>query len=1195
MIHTRKLSFVALLLGALALGAVLGSGCAIHQGDRSTVQPLALSKAQFTGTWYYQKTAIKAPYDAVGVFPGSTNSGYKIRWEVTERYLYAFTTQPNVRNADSTVAPVAAWPIIGHFTVRYMINYSTGQPSNIVGEDYRDKPWYQRPHFRVAWGRSSITDFSSYDWLYAMFGYSRAINERAGTNVRPEQVRIMKDYMDFVTEEIQTPGIWATIGKLNQGLPATSYRIKYRYAFRKAPEKPTYTPVTMTDDQFQKFGFFRTTILKYNIDRGLVDWSYQYLANRHNVATKAELDSYAANNTPEAEQKPKQIVYYLSPNFPAEHLSTAHQIIAEWNKAFQRATNRGDDVIVLRANDHNLPKGQSREMGDIRYRFLYWVPEAISFGLLGYGPSFADYDTGEIISSAAYVYGATVRRVANRFLLLYDMVAGNYTDEDIRNGKDYLDIINNYTNGTTNKPLTMANGSGIMAPSYKGFDIKKAHKFVQSPVFNQLNAKAQNITRTAIQARLSIIDHHPSLKWALLPDEYLRSQFPTVDIPQLKALDADNGNKVLNEYLHPINLMRAGNMRKLMNDGAQFGLHNMMLANYVDPALSKFVQANKNRSRAELQDLMTKMIFLGTEAHEIGHTLGLRHNFEGSADDKNYFPKYYELKDREGGTTPGTDNHNEHRWFYMYSSIMDYHGEVYGDGAGIGQYDHAAIMYGYGRVIELDSTTGVSSVGILDDFLKQVADKAKADPQYKGIYKSIEVTQNKLKYENRGGFSGKINVFDATQVLLQVQGVREDGTKETIIRLNADDLTGHQALRDIHAKYGVAPVGTRFYQDGTPFIQDTIVPLKRKFYRFCSDELVGQSPYCARFDSGSNPREIVENMIRRYDGSYPISNWNRGRRNYRLTGGYLYRRIQQFSTISLFYQNWMFRVINEDGFQGTQEYFDQLAAIQRGVAFVNRIIHMPEPGRHVLDQSTNTYIQSAKAGSDTVSIPIGVGRYFYSQLQDDEIGLAQYRFKRIGVMYDKYVALMTLAIRDWGLAQNAVNFFFINFADYFSRDDVTDLFTEAIGGQFAKKYSFTHKDKTIDSSWHPVLQYSSMYMAMAMLNNFMFGNTFSHYMTVGIQGNGSAWTPPPGREKDVISFSNASGTRSYFAVQTQDGRSIAYKLVARGQALAKKVKELRALPTSAVNQAELQDTLGKLVFMETVLQQMYSYTNAFFE
>jgi hypothetical protein len=291
----------------------------------------------------------------------------------------------------------------------------------------------------------------------------------------------------------------------------------------------------------------------------------------------------------------------------------------------------------------------------------------------------------------------------------------------------------------------------------------------------------------------------------------------------------------------------------------------------------------------------------------------------------------------------------------------------------------------------------------------------------------------------------------------------------------------------------------------------------------------------------------------------------------------------------------MFRVINEDGFQGTQEYFDQLAAIQRGVAFVNRIIHMPEPGRHVLDQSTNTYIQSAKAGSDTVSIPIGVGRYFYSQLQDDEIGLAQYRFKRIGVMYDKYVALMTLAIRDWGLAQNAVNFFFINFADYFSRDDVTDLFTEAIGGQFAKKYSFTHKDKTIDSSWHPVLQYSSMYMAMAMLNNFMFGNTFSHYMTVGIQGNGSAWTPPPGREKDVISFSNASGTRSYFAVQTQDGRSIAYKLVARGQALAKKVKELRALPTSAVNQAELQDTLGKLVFMETVLQQMYTYTNAFFE
>lgn len=1193
--YRKKLSSCALLLGAMVLGAVLGSGCAIHRGDRSTVQPLALDKKQFTGDWYYQKTTIRAPYDAPGrTFPGSTNNGYKVRWEIGERYLYAFTTQPNVRNADSTVAPVAAWPIIGHFTVRYMLNYSTGQPSNIVGEDYRDGPWYERPHFRVAWGQSSITDYGSYDWLFSMFGMTASFTSRMGTNVRPEQVRILKDYMDFVAEEVMTPGFGSVIGKLNRGLPVSTYRIKYRYAFRKVKES-TYTPRTMTDDQFQKFGYFRTAILKYSVDRGLVDWSYQYLANRHNVATKAEID--AGSN------KPKQIVYYLSPTFPADMLPTAYQIIAEWNKAYQRATNRpGEDVIVLKPNDDGLPQGQKREMGDIRYRFLYWVPEAISFGLLGYGPSFADYDTGEIISSAAYVYGATVDRVVNRFMLLYDMVAGKYTDEELRNGKDYLDLINKYTQSTnangTNQPLTMVKGHGIMRPAYKGFDIKKAINFTKSSQFAQLNTQMQNVTRTSIQSRLGMIDAHPHLKWAMIPDEFLQSQFPGVDIAQIREVDTQEGNKVLNDYLHPINLLRAGSMRKLMDDGAQFGIHTMMMANYVDPALTKFVQAHKGKSYDELKKLMRKMIFLGTEAHEIGHTLGLRHNFEASADDKNYFPRYYELIEREGGNIQGNSATGEHSWFYMYSSIMDYHGEVYGDAAGIGSYDHAAIMYGYGNLLELDQTDGQTSIDTVKEYLKQVGEAAVKDTQRKfaGIYTKIETKSFDLKTTDSKDFGGKaVKVFDVTQPLLQITGTKSDGTKVTLFNITADDVTGHQALRDLHAQFGVTPPRTRFYTDGTPFIQESVVPLRRRFYRFCSDELVGQSPYCARFDSGSNPVQMVENMIRRYDGSYPIVNWNRGRRYYRLTGGYLGRLIGQFSTVSLFFQNWMFRAINEDGFPGTQEYFQQLAAVQRGVAFVSRVLHTPEPGRHVYDANLDRYISSAKASNDVFEVPVGVGRYFYSQLQDDELGLAMYRFKRIGTMYDKYVALMVLAVRDWGIASNAVNFFYINFADYFSKDDVTDLFTEAIGGTFQKRYSFTYKDKIIKPNFHPVLQYSSMYMAMALLNNSIFGNTFTHYMTVGIEGSGSGWTPPPGQEKNTIFFENVTKTRKYFAVQTADGRSIAYKLVARGKELATKIKELRALPTSAVNQAQIQELEGQLTLLETNIQMMRLYVGVFFD
>lgn len=1192
MLNKRAASLAMLLLGAVVFGAVSGSGCAIHRGDRNTVQPLALDKKQFQGEWYYLKTVINAPYDAVGMFPGSQSGMTNIRWEITENFLYAFASQPSVRNADSTVVPIAAWPIIGHFTIRYRISYATGQPSNVVGEDYADRPWYQRPHFRVAWERSVITDFTGSEWYYRMFGY---FVREMPTNVRPEEVQIQGNFMDVVNEEIISPGIMPLIGKLNTGMPISAYRIRFRHSFKKV-ESSTYTAHGMNDDQFAKFGYFRTALINYHIDRGLVDWSYHYVSNRHNVATAAEIKA--------GTQKPKQITYYLSPDFPKDMKETAYLIGKDWNRAFQRALNRpGEEVFVIRDNGYGLPQGQTRQIGDIRYNFLYWVPEAISFGLLGYGPSFADINTGEIIQASAYVYGATVRLVANRFLLLYDMISGRYSDEDLRNGKDYLDIISNFT-GTTNQPLVTASQLTIKPPAYKGFDVQKAHEFIKSPVFSQRTAMLKGVSRAAIQSRLALIDSKPSLKWAMMPDETLASMFPRTDLEQLRQSQDQQVQEVLNSYLNPGNMIRISSIREIMKQNDEFSRRNMMLENYVDPAMSKFVESHikAGTPRDKLYTLMQAVVFRGTEAHEIGHTLGLRHNFEGSADEPNYFPQYFELKNHQGGNIPGTDNHFKHRWFYMYSSIMDYHGDVYGDGVGIGSYDHAAIMYAYGNVLEASTTLDDTAKTNLKTYITQVADAMKklnqAGGNYEGFFKDIKVTQNDLNtFEGEAFEEGKKAVmFDTNQVLLKVEGVEAStGETKTILQLTADDLSGLEKLRQVHSLTGIRPRAvTPQFTDGTLFLQKEDAPLQRRFYRFCSDELVGQSPYCTRFDSGSNPKEMVENMIRRYDGNYPLRNWNRGRRYYRLSSGYFYGLIGQFSLISLFYQNWIFRVVNENGYEGSQDYFNQLAAIERGVTFINRVIQTPEPGRHILDKASNSYVQSNADSTDSIDIPMGVGRYFYSKLQEDELGLAQYRFERIGTMYDKYVALMALAIRDWGLAANSLNFFYVNFADYFSSDDVTDMFTQAISGIFdQKRYSMTANDKILTPNWHPVLQYTSMLMAVSMLNNGFFGNTFSHYMTVGITGSGQAWTPP--KQGSLVSFNNAANTRQYFAVQTEDGRSIAYKLVARGRDLALKIKELRALPTSAVNQAELKTAESQLVWVETVLQMMKAYVNVFFE
>ncbi|MCB9637951.1 MAG: hypothetical protein H6727_03490 [Myxococcales bacterium] len=1216
--HKRRTSLALLLLGAMAFGAMAGSGCAISRGDRSTVRPLALDKKQFQGEWYYQKTVIDAPYETPGfIFKGATGEGFKLRWEITENYLFAYTVQPNIRNADSSVAPIMAWPIAGHFTVRYGINYATGEPSNVIAEDYVDKPWYQRPHFRVVWERQAITDFTDSFWIYRMLGYSSAMKEMT-TNVRPEEVKMEKTYMDVVTEDVISPALYGIFSLWGQGLHLSSFRIRYRHSFRQVT-KSTYTPQVMTDGQFEKFGFFRTGIIQYHTDRGLSDWSYQYYANRHNVATQAELDAYKANNTPEDQRKPSQIVYYMSPDIPQNMEGFAQQIMDEWNIAFKRALGRtdpNDRVVVLRANDHGLPKGQHREIGDIRYKFFYWVTEPISFGLLGYGPAFADPDTGEIISCAAYVYGGAVKQVANRFLLLYDMVRGAYSDEDLRNGKDYLDIVNNLNpDGSKRQPLTVQGGQEIMAPAFQGLDLDQAHRFMASPTFRERTEKLRNLDRAQIQARLMRLDNQPSLRWAMIPEELLRASFPNANALDLQQMPNEHVEQMLSSYMNPANFGRLSMMQKLFEEEKLLNKHNIYMASYVDPAMTKFVKAveQEKLSREELILKLERYVFYGTEAHEIGHTLGLRHNFEATADEPNFFKDYNELKAKQGENVPGNDGDNRHRWFYMYSSIMDYHGERYGDVVGIGKYDQAAIMYGYGSKFEISDEDLNTSRGNLAGYLNDIEQKVKAakDGIYKDMFSEIRITRNELTavadpahdmsfWKGQKTVEGQdvapLKLVDAQQVLFEAKGVPvKGGDPVSIIRLTADDLSDRDMLMKVYSMFGIRSPGSLPTSDGTPYILLEALPLRRHYYRFCSDELVGQSPYCNRFDSGSNPIEIVDNMIRKYDGNYPLSNWNRGRRFWRLGGWYLGARISQFRVVSDFFQNWIFRTINESDFQGSPEYFNQLAAIQRGLSFINRVISTPEPGRHVLDAQNKIYVPSADPNkTNTLDIPVGVGRYFYSKLQQDDQGLGMYRFDRIGTMYDKYIALLTLAIRDWGLNVNRLDFFFVNFSDYFSKDDVNSIYAGAISGQFEKKYAMTTGENTIAPNWHPLLQYFGMYIAMAELNSGLFGNSYTHYMTIGVVGNGSAWTPPAGA--DTIQFTNAAGTRTYFAVQTNDKKSISYKLVTRGKDLAEKIKVLRAAqPTSAVIQAELQEREAELRQLETVIIMMKRYVEVFYE
>ncbi len=147
------------------------------------------------------------------------------------------------------------------------------------------------------------------------------------------------------------------------------------------------------------------------------------------------------------------------------------------------------------------------------------------------------------------------------------------------------------------------------------------------------------------------------------------------------------------------------------------------LANLLEEKFGKF---NKNDDKAaQLQRAERMRRYLAQRAHyavtthEMGHSVGLRHNFVSSSDAVNYRPQYWQLRTENGKSTTqcttldangacvgpryldpvNTNEKNNLISMWMQSSTMDYAGEATQDLLGLGAYDFAAARMFYGDVV----------------------------------------------------------------------------------------------------------------------------------------------------------------------------------------------------------------------------------------------------------------------------------------------------------------------------------------------------------------------------------------------------------------------------------------------------------------------------------------------------------------
>lgn len=171
------------------------------------------------------------------------------------------------------------------------------------------------------------------------------------------------------------------------------------------------------------------------------------------------------------------------------------------------------------------------------------------------------------------------------------------------------------------------------------------------------------------------------------------------------------------------------------------------LANVMERKFGPWGAATKDEQLAHgsaIQKYLAQKFQYGVIIHEMGHSIGHRHNFVSSSYAWGFRPQYWQLRTKDGevdntciNVTDGescigpryfdaiTDNEESnliHMW--AQSSVMDYAGDISQDLLGLGAYDFAAARMFYGQTVAVmdgednkaDGRNADTMLGVMDDF-----------------------------------------------------------------------------------------------------------------------------------------------------------------------------------------------------------------------------------------------------------------------------------------------------------------------------------------------------------------------------------------------------------------------------------------------------------------------------------------------
>lgn len=755
-------------------------------------------------------------------------------------------------------------------------------------------------------------------------------------------------------------------------------------------------------DQFAKFGFFRTVRQTYDPNYGSTEQGRQYLANRWNVWKDG-----AAAMASRPNRATREIDYYTNPEFPDDPdlFGTAQEIVGSWNDAMkqtvsslnltqqggiapltnvQQAAANAPDIFVLKKNscnlqgvkglagtypdlanaiedatgdsvDHltvanlrtacaalelatqNLDDGDAKKFtwqrnGDLRYSFLHWVDHPQASGPLGFGPSSADPETGEIISAGAYIYGAALNTYAQFATDTVQLLNHSISTDDLLSGKTITDVMaQTATQRQARQALPLTDAAKAMSAAMLDRTSGGQGRLVTMPP-GAADQKFDAIKGTDVEKQMMTTDilnlfgaYEPNL---------------ATDNPSLYAEILDHARPA-NLFSERAKAARAARFQKLANNPNGC----LYMEEFADDAIIGTAMKLNGLPASEIYKQLRIAIFRGVAEHEVGHTMGLRHNFSGSTDAVNYFDDYWNIR----GMYPQDQWANQRLHEYQYSTVMDYGARFNTDVHGLGKYDYAAIRFGYGQVVD--------AIPFSNDV---------------GISLSNDVT------------FGDYNTIPT--LVGDISTISNDST----------GVVRYQVLADATRASYLDPS----YRGGTPVTPE-------RPYKFCSDEFVGNLD-CKPWDEGASQAEIIDNTIDQFKNYYYFDAFQRNRVTWninaylnRISDRYFARYTEAFQFYYFFGNAFRGSFLSDDLLRASMDALNHLGEILEtpepglhcATALNPNLLISPDPSG-----------PNACVNGTGLQVDFGTGKPYFVAFSPDYY----YRITRAGSLYEKLAALQAL-------------------------------------------------------------------------------------------------------------------------------------------------------------------------------------------